>query len=270
MLIPLFLAATVEASAPIPDPLTLTPFPFQEVARIDERPSGSVTRRTLAASPAVPFTIGTSTTGAFIGQVRQDRIMGAQGLQDLYRVEVGVPWSTRISPRVALDFDARVVWADRTLGGVGSLYPNLRAGFTWTAGPRGGLSAALLYTHQGFGVAPLPVVGGFWRSGRWRFDLLLPRYAELAMRASPGFELFSAAHWEWSIWSADAEAKRRYRVRQEGRLHLGARTAISGPLFLETAVLWTPLQTYDDGDEVVRGDPNDLALSVSLVFDRNR
>jgi hypothetical protein len=262
------------------DPTAGQPFLWHELLRLDVRPSSPTTDRTFLVSPVVPLPVGPH-RAAVLALYRHDAL--ATGLLDasggvpagMHRFEFGVPASFRLSGRFAFDADLRLVHgSDLGPSAHGGWFPWLRAGLSWRPGPDLTLGASVLWTRGALGLVPVPIFSMYWRPRNlpWRFDTLAPRYAEVAYRAHPRIELFSTFHWETLVWAVDdpSGADGAHLMRQEIRLHGGARVALWGPLGVEASAQWVPWQRVElsTGSGQNFANLDDLAVTLSVVVQK--
>ena len=256
------------------------PFAMQELLRFDYRGLSPITRRSLMVTPVAPLSLYSGMSGAVLFQYRSDvldsALTDALSLQDqLHRFELGVPAAFRLSEDVSLDVDLRAVYASnldehRSSG----WYPSIRVGPTWKINDDLSLGGAVFWTRGALGFIPVPLGTVYWRPqhGRFRVDALIPRYVEAAARVSERIEAFATFHWESLVWAIQRPETDRstFLIRQEVRLHAGLRFAVLGPLGIEAAGQWVPVQSanIDGGPSRTFTGGDDFAVTVSIVLDR--
>jgi len=244
-------AATGSGSGPDPvvDPILHGPFQWHEAFRVDLRPRSPMTPRTLRIQPAAPLFGSPSRNFILIGEYRYDDLEAQRELDGgpLHRGELGGIYNRRLAPDLALNVDARVVYAVDADGHHPSAwYPNLRAGVTWSPSPEVAVSGAIFWSRTMLGLIPVPLLGVYYLAPdeRFRFDVLAPRYVEAGFRPLPTLEVFAMGHWETLVWSVRDRASNEGRdllVRQEVRAQAGLRVFLFGPVGLEVSAQWIPL-----------------------------
>lgn len=284
LLVPTARAApsAVGAHAPEPaearfDPPSGPPFRWHEILRLDLRPGSPVTERSLIVAPAAPLPVGRRHRAAVLATYRNDRFQpdldGPLGGRDAHRFEVGLPSSFRIAKRWAWDVDPRAVFGSDFSGpAAGEWYPWVRTGLSWAARDDLILGASLLFTRGPLGLIPVPLFSASWepRHLPLRVDALAPRYVEAAARIRR-VELFGTFHWQTLVWGMDTDPRPggERLLRQEVRLHAGARVRVFGPLGLEAAAQWVPWQQVElRGNARAFTQPEDVALTLSVVLDK--
>jgi len=254
------------------------PFAQLELLRFDYRGNSPITERTLIANPVLPLPFPGRSRAALLFLYRHDVLTESHAAQlsiptGLHRFELGLPMSFEWTPTVSLDVDVRGIYASsldeyRASG----WFPSVRVGPTWKLTDELSLGGAIFWSRGALGFIPVPLGSIYWRpkSGRFRIDGLIPRYAELAARVAPSLEAFGMFHWQTLVWAVAPrdETPSTFLVRQEIRLQTGLRWAFLGPLRLEVSAQWVPVQGTEllDGDSqtFVRGD--DFVVTTSIVL----